>query len=100
GGGCSGGARTPGPGWERGPTTPTGTREGKWDNSPVGSKSGEKIVEKRTGGRAAPNTVKFSVRTREYLTTAEIERLMSAARKSIQFRTFQTCARDLPGRRW
>ena len=34
---------------------------------------------KRTGGRSAPTTVNSSVRTREYLTTAEIERLMAAA---------------------
>ena len=31
---------------------------------------------------ATPNTVNSSVRTREYLTTAEVERLMAAARKS------------------
>src|SRR5262249_37178020 len=38
-----------------------------------------------TGRRAAPTTVKSSVRTREYLTTAEIERLMAAARKSSRY---------------
>ena len=36
-------------------------------------------------GEAAPNTVNSSVRTREYLTTAEIERLMAAARKSSRY---------------
>jgi integrase len=42
-------------------------------------------VEKRTGGRSAPTTVNSSVRTREYPTTAEIERLMAAARKSSRY---------------
>ena len=43
------------------------------------------IVGKRTGGRSAPTTVNCSVRTREYLTTAEIERLMAAARRSSRY---------------
>src|SRR5262245_66310426 len=38
-----------------------------------------------TGRRSAPTTVNSSVRTREYLTTAEIERLMAAARKSSRY---------------
>jgi len=42
-------------------------------------------VENRRGGRSAPITVNSSVRTREYLTTAEIERLMAAARKSSPY---------------
>jgi integrase len=42
-------------------------------------------VGKRTGGRSAPTTVNSSVRTREYLTAAEIERLMAAARKSSRY---------------
>jgi len=46
---------------------------------------GQNIVEKRMGGRSAPITVNSSVRTREYLTTAEIERLMAAARKSSRY---------------
>ena len=33
----------------------------------------------------APTTVSSSVRTREYLTTREIERLMAAARKSSRY---------------
>jgi hypothetical protein len=33
----------------------------------------------------APNTVNSSVRTREYLTEAEIERLMAAVRKSSRY---------------
>src|SRR5262245_30531248 len=37
------------------------------------------------GRRSAPTTVNSSVRTREYLTTAEIERLMAAARKSSRY---------------
>jgi hypothetical protein len=57
----------------------------KADNSPVGSKRGQNIVENRTGGWSAPTTVNSSVRTREYLTTAEIERLMAAARKSSRY---------------
>jgi integrase len=55
------------------------------DNSPVGFERGQNIVENRTGGRPAPTTVNSSVRTREYLTTAEIERLMAAARKSSRY---------------
>ena len=55
------------------------------DNSPVVSKRSQNIVENRRGGRSAPNTVNSSVRTREYLTRAEIERLMAAARKSSRY---------------
>jgi integrase len=47
--------------------------------------SEQNIVENRRGRRSAPTTVKSSVRTREYLTTAEIERLMAAARKSSRY---------------
>src|SRR5262245_45094297 len=54
-------------------------------NSPVVLKRGQNIVENRTGGRSAPTTVNSSVRTREYLTTAEIERLITAARKSSRY---------------
>jgi integrase len=61
------------------------TREERADNSPVVLKRGQNIVENRTGGRSAPTTVNSSVRTREYLTTAEIERLMAAARKSSRY---------------
>jgi integrase len=43
------------------------------------------IVEKRTGGRAAPTTVNSLVRTREYLTGREVERLMAAARKGSRW---------------
>jgi len=39
----------------------------------------------QTGLRWAPTTVNSSIRTREYLTTAEIERLMAAARKSSRY---------------
>jgi len=49
------------------------------------SRRGQNIVENRTGGRSALITVNSSVRTREYLTTAEIERLMAAARKSSRY---------------
>jgi len=41
--------------------------------------------EKAATDRATPTTVNSSVRTREYLTTAEIERLMAAARKSSRY---------------
>jgi site-specific recombinase XerD len=49
------------------------------------SKRSQNIVENRTGGRSAPTTVNSSVRTREYLATAEIERLMADARKSSRY---------------
>ena len=39
-------------------------------------------MENAATDRSAPTTVNSSVRTREYLTTREIERLMDAARKS------------------
>jgi len=65
--------------------TPIDTREEKPHNSPVSSRRGQNIVGKRTGGRSVPTTVNSSVRTREYLTTAEIERLMAAARKSSRY---------------
>src|SRR5262249_25434504 len=55
------------------------------DNSPVVLKRRRKIVENGRAGRLAPTTVNSSVRTREYLTTAEIERLMAAARKSSRY---------------
>src|SRR5947199_435695 len=55
------------------------------DNSLVMFKRGQNIVENRRGGRPAPTTVNSSVRTREYLTTAEIERLMTAASKSSRY---------------
>jgi len=42
-------------------------------------------VAKRQVAAATPTTVNSSVRTREYLTTAEIERLMAAARKSSRY---------------
>jgi integrase len=42
-------------------------------------------VQNKPIGRAAPTTVNSSVRTREYLTEAEIERLMAAARKSSRY---------------
>ena len=40
---------------------------------------------KRQVAAATPTTANSSVRTREYLTTAEIERLMAAARKSSRY---------------
>jgi len=55
------------------------------DNSLVIFERGQNIVENRRGGRSAPTTVNSSVRTREYLTTAEIERLMAAARKASRY---------------
>jgi len=42
-------------------------------------------VENPATDGATPNTVNSSVRTREYLTEAEIERLMAAARKSSRY---------------
>ena len=61
------------------------TREEIIDNSLVVFEHGQNIVGKRTGGRSTPTTVNSSVRTREYLTTAQIERLMAAARKSSRY---------------
>jgi integrase len=55
------------------------------DNSLVTFERGQNIVGNRRGGRSPPTTVNSSVRTREYLTTAEIERLMAAARKSSRY---------------
>jgi integrase len=60
-------------------------REETLDNSLVMFERGQNIVKNRRGGRSAPTTVNSSVRTREYLTTAEIERLMAAARKSSRY---------------
>jgi integrase len=42
-------------------------------------------MEKSRVGQAAPSTVNSPVRTREYLTGAEIERLMAAARSSSRY---------------
>jgi integrase len=64
---------------------PIDTRDEKIDNSPVVLKRGQNIVGKRRGGRSAPTTVNSSVRSREYLTEAEIERLMVAARKGSRY---------------
>src|SRR5262249_17160040 len=61
------------------------TREGRVDNSLVVLKRGQNIVENRRGGRSAPTTVNSSVRTREYLTGREVERLMAAARKGSRW---------------
>jgi len=72
-------------GWPWTPTTPIDTREETIDNSLVIFERGQNIMENRRGGRSPPTTVNSSVRTREYLTTAEIERLMAAARKSSRY---------------
>jgi len=74
-----------GPGLAMIPTAPIDTREERLDNSLVVLKRGQNIVENRRGGRSTPTTVNSSVRTREYLTTAQIERLMAAARKSSRY---------------
>jgi integrase len=42
-------------------------------------------MENAATDRVTPTTVSSSVRTREYLTTREIERLMAAARKSSRY---------------
>ena len=60
---------------------PFDTGEEIIDRSLVVLRRRENIVEKRTGGRSAPTTVNSLVRTREYLTGREVERLMAAARK-------------------
>ena len=61
------------------------TEEEITDSSLVVLRRRENIVEKRTGGRSAPITVNSLVRTREYLTGREVERLMSAARKGSRW---------------
>jgi integrase len=61
------------------------TEEEMLDSSTVTLPSEGNIVGKPTRSRPSPNTVNSSVRTREYLTTAEIERLMAAARKSSRY---------------
>src|SRR5262245_32776715 len=72
--------------WPWIPPTPIDTREETDDNSLVIFERGQNIVvENRRGGRSAPTTVNSSVRTREYLTAREIERLMDAARKSSRW---------------
>ena len=67
------------------PIAPIDTRDEMLHNSPVAFEREQNIVGKRRAGRSAPTTVNSSVRTREYLTTAEIERLMAAARKSSRY---------------
>ena len=79
------GRLTSGQDWPWIPTAPIDTREEKVDNSPVVSKRSQNIVENRTGGRSTPTAVNSLIRTREYLTTAEIERLMAAAGKSSRY---------------
>ena len=64
---------------------PFDTREEIIYSSLVVLRRRENIVEKRTGGRAAPTTVNSLVRTREYLTGREVERLMAAARKGSRW---------------
>ena len=76
---------TSGQGWPWVPTAPIDTGEEILDNSPVVVGRGQNILQNRRGGRSAPTAVNSSVRTREYLTTAEIERLMAAARKSSRY---------------
>src|SRR5262249_59820253 len=78
--------KAPGPAVGYGPpTAPIDTRDERVGNSLVVLKPGQNIVGNRRGGRPAPTTVNSSVRTRVYLTTAEIERLMAAARKSSRY---------------
>src|SRR5207247_8903513 len=62
-----------------------GTEEETSDSSLVVAPRWGKIVAKRTAGRPAPNTVSSLVRTREYLTGRESERLMAAARKGSRW---------------
>ena len=64
---------------------PFDTEEQRTDSSLVVLRRRGNIVEKRTAGRPAPNTVSSLVRTREYLTGREIERLMGAARKGSRW---------------
>jgi integrase len=61
------------------------TREERIDSSPVWFREWRKIVKIRAVRGKAPTTVNSPVRTREYLTVAEVERLMVAARKSSRY---------------
>src|SRR5262245_1280764 len=55
------------------------------DSSLVAFHQGREFVENVANNGITPTTVNSSVRTREYLTGAEIERLMAAARKSGRY---------------
>jgi len=61
------------------------TREERIDNSPVWFHGWRKIVKIRAIRGKAPTTLNSLVRTREYLTVAEVERLMTAARKFSRY---------------
>ena len=61
------------------------TKEQIADSSLVRIAAGADVVENLAANDEAPNTVNSSVRTREYLTEAEIDRLMAAARKLSRY---------------
>jgi integrase len=61
------------------------TKEEITDYSLVVFQQREIFVENTATDGATPTTVNSSVRTREYLTEAEVERLMTAARKSSRY---------------
>ena len=64
---------------------PFDTEEERTDYSLVVFQQRGKTLENAAISQMAPITVSSSVRTREYLTTREIERLMAAARKSSRY---------------
>jgi integrase len=61
------------------------TEEQITDSSLVAFQQSGDVVKNLAIDGEAPNTVNSPVRTREYLTEAEIERLMGAARKSSRY---------------
>ena len=61
------------------------TEEERTDYSLVVFQQRGKTLENTAIDQMAPTTVSSSVRTREYLTTREIERLMAAARESSRY---------------
>src|SRR5262249_21295417 len=77
------GRLTSGQGWPWIPTAPIDTREEKLVASWFETRA--KYRGKPQGRPVGTNHLNSSVRTREYLTTAEIERLMAAARKSSRY---------------
>src|SRR5262245_13787410 len=70
------------------------TEEEIVDSSLVVIRRRRYIVEKRTIGRSAPTTINSLVRTREYLTGREVERLMAAAKKGSRWAHRDATMRD------
>src|SRR5262245_28827837 len=61
------------------------TSEERSNSSPVWFHGWRQIVQIRAVGGKTPNIVNSPVRTREYLTLSEVDRLMAAARKFSRY---------------